>query len=201
LLITLFTPPVEAESILGDLLEEFADLARKSGIAFARRWYWRQTAKSITHLIGTAFRTAPATFTAVVVGGFLLRWFISWVSDPAIKGAIDTVLSKYGYYEDPLAYVFWLTNGILFTRLIVNALVGAVVAMIAKGREMAATTALALLGDVLAIYASLLTLVNAGDAGVLWTLPSTFLLSIAIVVAGAIVRIRRSDTTARLSAT
>jgi len=35
-LIELFTPYEQAESIPGDLLEEFSDLASKSGVAYAR---------------------------------------------------------------------------------------------------------------------------------------------------------------------
>jgi len=33
----------EKDSLEGDLLEEFSDLAARSGAAVARRWYWRQT--------------------------------------------------------------------------------------------------------------------------------------------------------------
>ncbi len=46
-LVDLFTPDKQAESIPGDLLEEFSDLASKSGVAFARRWYWRHSVKTI----------------------------------------------------------------------------------------------------------------------------------------------------------
>jgi len=184
--ITLFTPAGEAESILGDLLEEFSHLASKSGVAFARCWYWRQTVKT----------------AAAVVGGFLLRWFVSRLSDPAIKGAIESLLDRHWVYgHDPHAYVFWLTSSMLIVRLIANTLVGGFVAVVAKGREMTATMTLGLVGDVLAIHASLLTVAKTGDHGVLWTLPHTFAFSIAIVVAGAIVRTRRSGTTTRPSAT
>ena len=51
-LVGLFTPDQEAESIPGDLLEEFSHLASNSGVPFARRWYWRQIAKTIAHLFG-----------------------------------------------------------------------------------------------------------------------------------------------------
>jgi hypothetical protein len=37
---------------LGDLLEEYSYLAPKSGVTFARRWYRRQTVKTIAHLFG-----------------------------------------------------------------------------------------------------------------------------------------------------
>ena len=69
-LVNLFTPAEEAESILGDLLEEFSHLASKSGVAVARRWYWRQTVKTITHLVDSGFCVAPWSTTAVVVGDF-----------------------------------------------------------------------------------------------------------------------------------
>ena len=52
-LVDLFTPSEQAESIPGDLLEEFLELALKSGDAFARRWYWRQSVKTVAHLIAT----------------------------------------------------------------------------------------------------------------------------------------------------
>ena len=72
-LVNLFTLTAEeAESIPGDLLEEFSHLASKSGVAFARSWYWRQTVKTIAHLVGSGFRVAPWSTTAAVVGGFLL---------------------------------------------------------------------------------------------------------------------------------
>jgi len=191
-LVNLFISDGEAEFIQGDLLEELSDLASKSGTAFARRWYWRQTMTTIAHLIGAQFRTAPWIITAVVGGGFLLRWFVSWWSNPAITGAVDAILYRLGYYNDPHAYIFWLTNSMLIARLVLNAFVGASVAIAAKRREMAATMTLALVGDVLAVYAALLTVSKTGDYGVLSTLPDTFLASIVIVVTGAIVRTRRS---------
>jgi hypothetical protein len=199
-LVTLFSPAEEAESILGDLLEEFSHLASQSGVAFARRWYWRQTVKTIAHLIGSGFRTAPWTITTAVVGGFLLRWFVSWRSSPAIKGAIDTVLNQV-YEHDVYAHLFWLRTTMLITGLVINTLVGGFVAALAKGREMTATITLALAGNALAIQAALLTVAKTGDHGVLWTLPHTFAFSVALVVGGAIVRTRRSATTTRPSAT
>ena len=60
-LVDLFTPIGQTETIQGDLLEEFSEVASKSGVASARRWYWRQSVKSVAHLIGTGFRAAPWT--------------------------------------------------------------------------------------------------------------------------------------------
>lgn len=40
-----------AESVLGDLQEEFAAVAERGGWSAARRWYWRQVARSFPSLI------------------------------------------------------------------------------------------------------------------------------------------------------
>jgi hypothetical protein len=71
-LVDLFTPVGEADAIRGDLLEEFSDLVSKSGFAYARRWYWRQSVRTILHLIRSGFRVAPWSIAGVVVGGMLL---------------------------------------------------------------------------------------------------------------------------------
>jgi hypothetical protein len=201
-LVSLFAPVGDVESIQGDLLEEFSQLASEKGIASARRWYWRQTIRTTAHLLGAGFRTAPSTISAVVTGGFLLRWFICWLSDPTINRAIDAALDRYRLYEhDPQAYIFWLTSSMLVVRLIVNALIGILVAVVAKGREMTATMILGLIGVVLAFQAALLTVAKTGDFGVLWTLPHTFAFSITIAVAGATVRTYRSAATSRRAIT
>jgi hypothetical protein len=133
-----------------------------------------------------------------VAGAFLLRWFVSGLSEPAIRGGIDAVLTKYRAYEDdPRAYIFWLTSSMLAVRLIVNTLTGVLAAMAAKGREMTATIALGLLGDVLAIQATLWAAARTGDRGVLWTVPHTFAFSLAIVAAGGIVRMCRLHAATR----
>jgi hypothetical protein len=46
-LVNLFASVEDAESILGDLHEEFSDIVSKSGVVPARRWYWRQSVKTI----------------------------------------------------------------------------------------------------------------------------------------------------------
>jgi hypothetical protein len=126
------------------------------------------------------------------VGAFLLRWFVSRLSNPPIDGAIEAVLERYRVYDhNPQAYIFWLTHSMLMERLVVNTLTGCAVAVAAKGREMTAALLLALLGDVLAIQATLMNVARTGDHELLWTLPWSFAFSIAIIVGGAIVRIYR----------
>src|SRR2546429_5624194 len=58
-LVSLFGSADQAESILGDLEEEFSDIASKSAAASARRWHWRQSLKTIAQLAGAAVRNAP----------------------------------------------------------------------------------------------------------------------------------------------
>ena len=192
-LVTLFAPRGSAESILGDLLEEFSHLASEKGVVRARRWYWRQAATSAAHLIGAEFRAAPWTIAALVTGAFLLRWLVSRLSNPAVNEAINAVLERYWVSEnDPQAYLFLFTSSMLIVRLIVNILTGLLVAAMAKGREIAVTITLGLVGFVLAVQAAVLTIAQTGDFGILWTLPHTFAFSIAIVIAGVAVRTRRS---------
>lgn len=197
-LINLFTPAEETESILGDLLEEFSLIESKSGAAFARGWYWRQTVKTIAHLMGAGFRAAPWSIAAVVVGGVLLNWFLSGLP----VQAIGAVLDRYRVYEyHPDAYIFWLKNGMLIGLVIMATLVGGIVAAAAKGREMTATVTLGLFRGAFGAAGSLMNFAETGDDGFLWTLPWVFAFSIATVVGGVIVRTLRSAATTRPSAT
>jgi hypothetical protein len=191
-LVNLFTPAKEGESILGDLLEEYSHLVMKSGIAVARRWYWRQAVKTIAHLVGTGFRVAPWSTTAVVVAGFLLLGFVSQLPERAILA----VLFRYRVYERHFdAYVFFATDGILIGRVIASMFVGCIVALAATGRELVATTTLSLVLCAMA-GATSLAWVARGQASILWILlPWYFADSFAIVVGGTIVRTRRSAAT------
>ncbi len=139
-LVGLFAPDKEAESIPGDLLEEFSHLASRSGVAFARRWYWRQTVKTIAHLFRAGFRDAPWSTSAAVAGGYLLGRFVHWLPDKVLSAVTDRYL---GYWSNHFeAYMFWATDGMWAAHLILSVFVGFVVALAAKGREMVATMAL-----------------------------------------------------------
>jgi len=66
------------DAILGDLEEEFAKLVSRSGVSFARRWYWSQTLRAIgpltwsqSHDFGVSIRiaaTAVATYLMSLEG-------------------------------------------------------------------------------------------------------------------------------------
>ena len=190
-LLTLFALDKEAESILGDLLEEFTLLGSKSGVPFARRWYWRQTLKTILQLAVLGFRTAPWLTSAAVVGGFFLRGVVGRLVEPTIFAVIE----KYQIPEHHFStYVFLATTGIDTGYLITFLLVGFIVAFVAKGREMMATTMLALIFGAMVVVV-LPSMVRHGIP--LSMLMWDFSDYLAIVIAGAIVRTHRLRAAAR----
>jgi hypothetical protein len=186
-LLNLFTPPDEEESVLGDLLEEFSLLASKSGVAFARSWYWRQAVKTIVHLFGTSFRVAPWSTTAAVVGGFLLHRFVSGLPDKLLSAVTDKYLF---YWSAHFQAYMWILKGMLIAHLILWMFVGCMVAMVAKGREMVATMTLVLVQCALIGTAWVWVAMHRpmGVAWMLWSCAGPC----AIVLGGAIVRMLRS---------
>jgi hypothetical protein len=194
-LLSLFATSEEAESILGDLLEEFSQLTAKSGVAAARRWYWRQTMKTIAHLIGIGFRGAPWATAAAVAGGFLLNRLVFGLPERAIF----IVLERYSVFDHHFsAYVFFATYGIAVGHVIASLFVGCMVALVARGKEMVATIAL-----VLAFFTMTAAAVPAWIATEHIPIPSmlawNFASWLAIMIGGAIVRMRRSPTIRRPS--
>jgi hypothetical protein len=191
-LVNLFALPEEAESIMGDLHEESAQLASRSGVPYARRWYWRQAVKTIAHLYGTGYRTAPWSATAAIVGGFLLRRLVGRLVEPAIFA----VLERYQVYERHFStYMFFASTGIDIGHILVFLFIGFIVALAAKGREMVATTTLGLVYGAMAVVGSAVSVTRTGDGTLLWRLTWYFADSFAIVIAGAIVRTCRSAAT------
>jgi hypothetical protein len=165
-LLTLFTSSEADEGIAGDLLEEFKQLASKSGVAFARSWYWRQTVKSLVHLAGAGFRSAPWSTAAVVIGGFLLMRFASGLPEQAIAAAVNRT---YFYEHHFGAYMFWMTDGIDLGHIVLAGLVGSIVALAVRGREMIAAMTLASVGCVMTA-AALVVWISRGQDMVLWRL-------------------------------
>ena len=189
-LVNLFAAGEEAESILGDLLEEYSQLASKSGSAVARRWYWRQAVKTIAHLGGKGFRGAPWSTAAAVIGGFVLHRFVSGLPDKILSAVTDRYLAFWSTHFK--AYV-WMLNGMPIEHLIGSMFVGFVVALAAKGREMIATTTPALIFCAL-IGAAVVWGAMHRQMDVAWML---WLCTdpVAIVIGGAIVRRQRSAAT------
>lgn len=148
----------QAEAITGDLLEEFLGLAAKSGVAYARRWYWRQSIKTVVDLIGAGFRTAPWLIAGTVIGGYLLLALALGYSLPErlIVAVLDLrrhrVIPYYSQHEMD-AHVFWLNTGTLIGNLLISLFVGCIVAVVAKTRELVATVTLGVLLFALTVVA------------------------------------------------
>jgi hypothetical protein len=186
-LLTLFALDGAAESILGDLLEEFTLVASKSGVPFARRWYWRQTLKTVLQLAVLGFRTAPWLTAAAVAGGFFLRRVLARLVEPPIFAVIE----KYQIPEHHFStYVFLATTGIDIGHLITFLFIGFAVAFVARGREMVATMTLGLIFGAMMVVA-LPVMVYLGQGIALSRQIWYFSDSLAIVIAGAIVRTHR----------
>jgi hypothetical protein len=146
-LLDLFTPYDQAESIPGDVYEEFCVVAQAHGPKSARRWYWRQTWKSIAYLIVASLRNSPWSLCgAVIVGIFLLRLAAS------LPERLEFAILNWGhvYHSHWYAYVSWMDNAeILAGRLLVCLVVGLVVGFLTKGRELVAAMALVLITETL----------------------------------------------------
>jgi hypothetical protein len=151
-LVEQFLQNEHAESILGDLEEEYAELATKLGVGGARRWYWRQSGRTIVRLIGAEFGVAPLSLVGIVLGGFLLLVFCGSLPEQLIIGVIHLRRHHITPYYGPAglaSYVLWLNVSFLIGHLLVSLLAGCVVAAAAKGREMVATMTLGLVSPVM----------------------------------------------------
>lgn len=137
-LLDLFVPGDQAPPMLGDLLEEFGEMASRRGAGPARRWYWHQSAKTIPHLLIAQFRSAPWRILAAVLTGLFLLWLLAnfhfWTM-------------VWGYYPanwpEPLR-LLWLASYQIVLPLLFAGLVGLIVAQMGKGREMPVTITLSL---------------------------------------------------------
>lgn len=194
-LVNLFSQADETESILGDLSEEFSELASQSGPAFAQKWYWRQTLKTLPHLLGSAYRASPWLTIAAVVGGFLLRGLTGHLPEYAIFSLVE----RYQVYEHHFAvYRFLASTGIDIGQIIMYLLVGCVVALAARRAEMAAAIALAGIHGLMVVVA-LVVVARTGNDLFLWRLGWYFADTLAIFIGGAIVRMLRQSATSRPS--
>jgi hypothetical protein len=198
-LLSLFVQGAGSDSILGDLSEEFFEVASKSGTTQARRWYWRQSRKTIVHIFGGAFREAPWSTLATLLGGMLLLRFVSGLPDRLLSAVTDKYLFYWSNHFK--LYMFCATDGMLIAHFIASLLVGIILALAAKGREMVAATTLALMLGVMGLVGAFEVVAKTGDVSFLWIAAVQSFDSFAILVGAAIVRRRRSAATAQLLTT
>ncbi len=181
-LVGFFTPDKQTEAIRGDLVEEFSSLASSSGVGTARRWYWRQSINTVATLMGAGFCTAPWLIAGAVLGGCLSLWFGLGLADVALYHF--RVLFHTKVRSWPADILVQIQTG----RFLLVMLVGSLVALAVKGREM-----------VTAIALSLVCAALSGFAYPVWTMMHNaelalpvrafqFVSSIAILLSAAIVR-------------
>jgi hypothetical protein len=181
----LFTLADKAESILGDLLEEFSLLASKSGVSTARNWYWRQTIKTVPRLAGFAFRTAPWTIVTAVVGGLVLRFLVG-----RLVGYVTfPVIHRYGVFFAEHHFTDYLFYNV--ELLIRFQLIGLIVALVARQREMITTATVALIFAASVVVGSAYGAIRYGTDPIFWRLTCYLADLFVIVVVGAIVRTHR----------
>jgi hypothetical protein len=193
-LVNLFAPFDEAESILGDLQEEFSQIRSSAGVGSARRWYSRQMRKTVAHLFFSSLRTSPSTWAAVIGGLLLLR-----LTHSAPDWLLSELTDKYlTYWSNHFAAYLWLLRVIWIAYLAASLFTGCMVAILARGREMVATSTLGLILFAMAVVASLSIATATGHFLSFWGLATAFGDPVAIILGGIIVRQHRSAAAIRL---
>src|SRR5258708_30198279 len=133
-LLDLFMP---GDQVLGDLLEEFSALASRRGIAQARWWYWRQSVKTVPHLLTAQLRLSPWRSRAAVLTGLLWLWLVNWLVMVGFWGRYPAD------WPEPLR-LLWLATFPTPLVVMATAFVGWIVAFQSERREMVVTTMLTL---------------------------------------------------------
>ncbi len=182
-----FAPSNHAESIIGDLFEEFSLVAGRAGSGPAHRWFWRQSLRTILFQFPVQLRLSPASMRGSVLAGFVLLRFGGVLSGKLIFAALHSFRIYPNHWN---LYVFWATDGLLIGRVFESIFVGCFVAAIAKRGELLATTTLCL--------AQLLFTETLFFASLVWNgfdfpfMPqqflSLFINAVAIVVGGYIIQ-------------
>jgi hypothetical protein len=126
---------------------------------------------------------------AAVAGGFLLRKLVASSVGPSTFAVIERYPVFFEHHFR--AYRFFASTGLDIEHLVTFFLIGLIVALIAREREMVATAMLALIFAGMAIVASVYIVTRFGYDASVWRLTWYLSDSFAIVVAGAMVRTHR----------
>lgn len=195
-LVELFASADKAESILGDLHEEFFDIASKFGFVAARRWYRRQSVRTVFHLFGAAFRNAPWSLAAIVLLGFLMQWFSATLPSQVIMAILR---AQRPYSNLHYGFYVWLINyGIPIACVVTSLLIGCVVAVLAKDREVVAALTLIVVDAVAIVLLLIFVYMYSAEREPAFGPPFYFLVFrwaldvIGLLVAGVLVRKLRS---------
>jgi hypothetical protein len=173
-LVELFAPIESAESVLGDLEEEFAGRLTRSGRQAARRWYWRQATRTTVHLLLGSIRTRPWSTTALVLASFVMASLLYGMMSVWI-GRLVSNLPIFDYDTS-----VWSWRAATLVRFVGLPLaLGWSIAALARGREMIITTLVVgvLVGMLLltlTVNARLLVLGPGQRLGLYWALMHVF---------------------------
>jgi hypothetical protein len=160
--------------------------------------------KTVFHLAGAAFWSAPRSLASIVLLGFLLQWFSSTLPERLVIAILRTQRPYSNLHVE--AYLRFMTYGIPVAAVIHAVLIGSIVALLAKGRELVATITLAIFLAVpigwlyfllFVRWAPQLRVAPALTFALLHQAPDL----IAFVLGGVIVRICRSSEASRLQVT
>jgi len=155
--------------------------------------------KTVAHLIATGFLVAPWLTAGTVVASWLLCGGFVWSTQKAVVAILD----KYQVYAHIDAHVFWLIYALLIERLVEPFIIGCIIAVAAKGREMVVTMTLGLVIGA-SSGAGLVHIRHHWSESNLPLAPlllTTFVSPVMFVVGGGIVREIRSAMSRRPSAT
>jgi hypothetical protein len=190
-LLGLFASGEEKELVLGDLSEEYFERALQVGRASARRWYWRQTLKSIPHFVGLSFRAAPVMTMVAVAAGFAFRRLMAPRIEPALFAFIERTQIPEHHFG---AYRFLASTGIDIAHLFVFLMAGVLVAVIARRHAMAPAMVLSLIYAGMTVFATCFVVAKFHDLGSVMRLKWYFSDDFAIVFGAALVRTIRSNS-------
>ncbi len=136
-LIGMFAPQQQAEAIDGDLLEEFSEIKISRGAPAARRWYWKQSLKTSVHLFCVGLRSAPGLIACTTIGAFFFLWATQWLPVHLVFG----ILERYSNFFDAHFRFWWFCvhYGGAIVGWTVAVLLGCLIGLLAKGKEVVAT--------------------------------------------------------------
>ena len=173
--------------------DKFSDMALTCGRGAARRWYWKQSAKTIAGHIAQEFRTGPCLIFGAAFGGALL--FYLGMEHLDLTRIIAILNHHVTPYYDPRGVArreFWMQNTLLIIGLLESLIVGCLVAGVAKRREMIATISLSIISLVITVTGFwVFAPVNAGFFPHI--LIDQLGASLLMIVGGIIVREARSS--------
>jgi|SRR5690242_3699504 len=186
--------------------ERFSDMASRCGTGPARRWYWKQSAKTIAGHVARGFRTAPLLIVGVAFSGAFLLYL--GTGSGYIEETILRLLAFFNHHVTPYhdskgaaVYLGRLEDAVLFGILLESLIVGCLVAAVAKRREMIATMSLSFISLLMTvtIYWEAIAAHHVDPSVFPKIMIDQLGASLVIVIAGIIVREVRSAGAQSLS--